>query len=296
MLNFSSSIAPEYYTQKWHYNLGNRLLTNETYKSLNPIRARYDYAPNEYTQMPIYLGVVPQFWWLYGNLDYNMDKHHKHYQAHDDWLPDRKNKTLGAKQGGFNSPIMKNSKYMQLIPSKIPRGCFREIRNYQACAKDGAECLEKKISIMEVCPDHILEGLRERKKWLLRAELIDNETYRRAMEVSDFNRGRSVSDLKLKTWEHGTAANMRSDSYWQDDRYDPTKYTHAHRDDNVNNPEQEYSDFFGGTKGGLESAEYEKYRIDVGSGQSQAMREHVTEKKRASLKDLAKEVDDLNKK
>jgi len=34
---------------------------------------------------------------------------------------------------------------------------------------------------MEVCPDHILEQLREKKKWLLRAEVIDNETYRRAM-------------------------------------------------------------------------------------------------------------------
>jgi hypothetical protein len=65
---------------------------------------------------------------------------------------------------------------------------------------------------MEVCPDHILEGLREKKKWMLRAEVIDNETYRRAMEVSDFNRGRSVSELKLKTWEAGMAHKLRSDS------------------------------------------------------------------------------------
>ena len=67
---------------------------------------------------------------------------------------------------------------------------------------------------MEVCPDHILELLREKKKWLLRAEVIDNETYRRAMAVSDFNRGRSVSDLKLKTWEYGMAHNLRSDSLY----------------------------------------------------------------------------------
>ena len=243
--------------------------------------------------MPFYLGVVPQFWWLYGNLDYSMDKYHKHYQAHDDWVPDRKNKTLGAKQGGFNSPVMKNSKYMQLIASKIPRGCFREIRKYQSCAKEAGsdKCVAQKVSIMEVCPDHVLEGLRERKKWLLRAEVIDNETYRRAMEVSDFNRGRSVSDLKLKTWEYGTGANLRSDSYWQDDRYDPTKYSHPHRNDNVNNPEQEYSDFFGGTKGTAESADYEHHRISFASDQSDAMREA---KKKASLKDLAAEVDSLN--
>ena len=137
MINFYSSITPEYYWQKSHYNLGNKIITSDLYKSMNPIRARYDYCPGEFTQMAFYLGTVPQFSWVYGNLDYNMDKYHKHYQAHDDWLADRKNKTLGAKNGGFNSPVMKNSKYMQLLASKIPRGCFREIRKYQACAKDG---------------------------------------------------------------------------------------------------------------------------------------------------------------
>ncbi len=298
MNNFYSSIVPEYYWQKPHYNLGNKIITSDIYKKVNPIRARYDYNPGDYTQMPFFLGVVPQFHWLYGNLDYNMDKYHKQYQAHDDWLPDRKAKTLGAKNGGFNSPIMKNSKFMTIDYSPIPRGCFREIRKYQACTKetgDKDKCLEQKISIMEVCPDHILESLREKKKWLLRAEVIDNETYRRAMEVSDFNRGRSVSDLKLKTWEYGLARNLRSDSLYQDDRYIPTKYSHPHRNDNVNFPEQEYTDFFGGTVGAAKAADYEKHRIDVSSNQSQAMKEYASQKRASSLKDLAAEVDKLNK-
>lgn len=143
MINFYSSIAPEYYWQKPHYDLGNKIIHSDLYKAINPIRSRYDYSPNQYVQMPFYLGTVPQFWWLYGNLDYNMDKYHKQYQSHDDWNPDRKNKTLGAKQGGFNSPVMKNSKYMTLAPHRIPRGCFREIRKYQSCSKEvGAEkCL-----------------------------------------------------------------------------------------------------------------------------------------------------------
>ena len=67
--------------------------------------------------------------------------------------------------------------------------------------------------------------------------------------MSDFNKDRSVSDLSLKTWEYGKAKNLKSDSLWQDDRYNPTKYSHPHRYDNVNFPEQEYQDFFGGTKG-----------------------------------------------
>jgi len=55
--------------------------------------------------------------------------------------------------------------------------------------------MNEKISIMEVCPDHVLEGLREKRKWFLRAEAIDNQTYKRAMNVSEYNAGKSVADL-----------------------------------------------------------------------------------------------------
>jgi len=80
--------------------------------------------------------------------------------------------------------------------------------------KNAESCFNDKINIMEVCPDHVLEGLREKKKWYLRAEVIDNETYKRAMAVGPYNKGRSVSDLKLKTWEYGKGGRLRSDSLW----------------------------------------------------------------------------------
>lgn len=124
---------------------------------------------------------------------------------------------------------------------------------------------------MEVCPDHILESLREKKKHYLRAESIDNETYKRAMVVSDFNKGRSVSDLKLKSWDYGK--HLRSDSYYNDDRYNPTKYSHPHRYDNVNFPEQEYNDFFGGTVGDAEAEEREKHKLNFSGTTSQAIQE-----------------------
>jgi hypothetical protein len=182
-INFYSSNMPEYYWQKGHYNLGNKVIHSDLYKTLNPIRARYEWSPNDYTQMPFFLGHVPQFNWVYGNLDYSFNKYHRHYQAHDDWYPDRKGKSLGFKNGGFCENSLKLSKYMTLVPNFIPRGCYKEIRKYQLCAQGkGAEaCLNDKISIMEVCPDHVLEGLREKKKWYSRAEVIDNETYKRAM-------------------------------------------------------------------------------------------------------------------
>ena len=112
---------------------------------------------------------------------------------------------------------------------------------------------------MEVCPDHVLEGMRERRKWWLRAEAIDNETYKRAMTVSDYNRGRSTLDLDVKDWSFGHPSNLRSDSTWQDDRYDVRKYPHPHRYDNVNFPEQEYKDVFGGTLGQAEQKLTEKH-------------------------------------
>jgi hypothetical protein len=127
---------------------------------------------------------------------------------------------------------------------------------------------------MEVCPEHVLEGLREKKKWYLRAEVIDNDTYRRAMKVSDYNKGRSVSDLKLKTWAYGKAGELRSDSVWEDDRYSPVKYSHPHRHDSVNFPEMEYKDVFGGTLGDAERKELDFHKIGLMSGKSKAMMEH----------------------
>jgi len=146
---------------------------------------------------------------------------------------------------------------------------------------------------MEVCPEHVLENLKEKKKWYLRAEVIDNETYRRAMTVGDYNKGKSVSDLKLKTWEYGKGGNLRSDSLWQDDRYNPTKYPHPHRYDNVNFPEQEYRDIFGGTIGQAEKKDFEYYSIGLMSGKSKAMDDHIAQS-RKKVKDAVKEVDSHN--
>ena len=177
------------------------------------------------------------------------------------------------------NPNMKHSKFMTLTAQTIPRGCYREIRKYQACVtekgKDG--CLNEKISIMEVCPDHVLEGLREKRKWYLRAQAIDNETYKRAMSVSDYNKGRSVSDLDVKDWTAGKPANLRPDGTWVDDRYDPKKYSHPDRYDDVNFKEMEYKDVFGGTLGNKEREEVDKHTIGFFSGKSTAMFEYKQE-------------------
>lgn len=127
---------------------------------------------------------------------------------------------------------------------------------------------------MEVCPEHVLSALKEKKKWFLRAQVIDNATYRRAMSVGPYNKGRSVSDLELKTWQQGTKYHLRPDSYWNDDRYDPTEYRHPFKYDNVNFPDIEYKDIFGGNWGQAANAEKEKYALNYWTGKSKAMTEH----------------------
>lgn len=298
MFGYHSS-QPEYYWHqgKPHWDFGNKVVHSDLYKSLNPLRQRYEAHPTDYTQAAFFFGHIPQLSWVYGNLDYSFNKYHRHIQAHDEWYPDRKAKTLGHKNGGQCNPNMKNSKFMTLQSTRIPRGCYREIQKYQACAaQQGKEaCLNQKISIMEVCPDHILEALREKRKWMLRAQAIDNETYKRAMTIGDYNKGKSVSDLTIKDWTYGSAKNMRSDSTWEDDRYDPTKFPHPHRYDNVNFGEQEYTDVFGGTKGQAASKELDHYKYNFWGTTSQAEIEHQKGKK-GGIKDLANEVDSLNKK
>jgi len=271
--SFYGSVYTEYYNQKPHYDFANRLLHSNVYKKLNPLRTYYDYQPGKLTQMPTFLGQYPQLSWLYGNLDYSVNKYHRHYQGHDEWYPDRKNKSLGFKQGGFCDPTLRNPVALGFKYPTIPRGCAREIRKYHSCREGDSkdQCFDQKISIMEVCPDHILEGLREKKKWYLRAKTIDNQTYRRAMSLSEYNKGRSVSELKLKDWSFGSADKMKPDSYWFDDRYEPGTVRHPHRHDTINFPDLEYKDVFGGNWGHGKLEDKKHHAIDFWSKKSKAM-------------------------
>ena len=81
--------------------------------------------------MPQYLnGRYPHQTWLWGNLDYIANKYHRHYQAHDDWYLDRKNKTLYDKNGSVRELDNEPTYGVTLKPNFIPRGCQREIKKY----------------------------------------------------------------------------------------------------------------------------------------------------------------------
>ena len=81
-----------------------------------PFRTQYETRPMQDKSVPLFFGVPPGGVWLYGNLDYTMNKEHKLIQAHDDWYPDRKAKTLGMRNGGLSDPRGHNTTEMVLVP------------------------------------------------------------------------------------------------------------------------------------------------------------------------------------
>ncbi len=128
----------------------------------------------------------------------------------------RKNKPNKTWSGGDRQPYKNTFIAPTYVPIFIPKGCTNEILLYKDCVEkkgNAQACIDEKINIMEICPKWALEGLREKKKQVMRSTLIDNQTYRRAMEISDYNQGRSVKDIKEeKTWCDGTPLKLRSDA------------------------------------------------------------------------------------
>jgi len=111
---------------------------------------------------------------------------------------------------------------------------------------------------MEVCPKWVLESLREKKRFAMRATLIDNQTYRRAMKVSNYNHGRSLRSIKKETLKE---PEIRSDAYWSDDRYNPTVYPAPDQNSNVNlGNDVIYNDVLGGNRIETTHKEREAYK------------------------------------
>jgi hypothetical protein len=48
---------------------------------------------------------------------------------------------------------------------------------------------------------------------------IQNQTLDRSLEVSSYNKGRSLKDVSDRTWIHGTRKYLRPDTMYPDERY-----------------------------------------------------------------------------
>ena len=64
----------------------------------------------------------------------------------------------------------------------------RKDKGVHSIVDDVPQCNSKKEAIFEDCPHWVLENIALKKRFYKRAEAIDTETYRRAMEISDYTK------------------------------------------------------------------------------------------------------------
>lgn len=102
-----------------------------------------------------------------------------------------------------------------------PRGCRRQIQLFEQCvyANGREKCGEEGTNILSICPNFVLDGLRQRTLQKAKVLAIDNATYREAMIVGDYNKGRTVANISTNSWIDGKAEKLRPDTMWADDRY-----------------------------------------------------------------------------
>jgi len=110
---------------------------------------------------------------------------------------------------------------------KLPRGCVRTIQAFKRCeiVNGQGNCSDASREILEICPAWALDELKEKQRFLAKVQAINRLQYQSAMEVSDYNSGRTVKDVSDKTWLDGTREYLRPDTMWADERY--SKITQA---------------------------------------------------------------------
>lgn len=186
-------------------------------------KAVADFNPFAYRQVPNQARAA--FGLRYGNSFYWADKYpnyvtfYKWFATHYDPLKDEQfsGKPTHWTQQKFAPP--------NLIPAvtseKLPRPCTKQIMIYNRCEMiNGAEkCKKEGQEILEICPNWALDAIKEKHRWINKATAIQNKQYRAAMEVSEYNKGRTPTDVSDKLWKDGTRFKLRPDTMWADERY-----------------------------------------------------------------------------
>jgi len=61
--------------------------------------------------------------------------------------------------------------------------------------------------------------MKDNERLKLKVEAQTNQKYRKVIEVSAENQGRTVADVSNKTWADGERSKLRPNSIWADERY-----------------------------------------------------------------------------
>ena len=105
----------------------------------------------------------------------------------------------------------------------LPKHCLRTKSLYKKCLiandDDKKLCENEGNDILAICPSFALDSMKEKNKLRLKVEAMSNKKYHSAMDVPEYNKGRTVADVPKRDWSFGERANLRPDSMWADDRY-----------------------------------------------------------------------------
>ena len=80
-------------------------------------------------------------------------------------------------------------------------------------------CKEEQDNIISICPNFVLDTMKDNKLLALKLEAMANKKYHNVMSVPSYNKGRTVADVPHRSWEDGNRHNLRGNTLWADDRY-----------------------------------------------------------------------------
>lgn len=249
--------SEDYFNQRPHHDFFNRIFYSRAWKKWAPFHEKRDLTILERQRGSEMFGAAPQGTWVDGVLDYTYNKHNITSIGHFHMHENRKNKPQKDKRIGGDA-TNKQLLYPEYAVIPFPKGCQKEIRKFNNCDKNGnSDCTKEKIDVIEICPKWCVEKLREAKKQLLKETVIDNNTYRKAMNIEDYNKGRTLRDLKDK---NAHLRKIRPDGYYADDRYNPVFYPSADNNTNTNLGEDIiFNDVLGGNRVEYINEERKKY-------------------------------------
>lgn len=122
-------------------------------------------------------------------------------------------------EGQESSATTKTTKLVQWEP---PAVCNRYMSFFKRCAmiNGAANCQNEEKEFLEVCPNFALNDMRHGKIQQQKYRQVQLDEYKYAMEVSPYNKNRSIKDVDgSKRFVDGTAARLRPDTIWADGRY-----------------------------------------------------------------------------
>ncbi len=82
------------------------------------------------------------------------------------------------------------------------------------------KCNDEANNFLSICPNFILDSMRENKLRKIDNRLTQLREYEFAMSEGEYNKGRSLKDVDgRKTYVDGLRKNLRPNTIWNDERY-----------------------------------------------------------------------------